>query len=176
MKLCSIEGCEKPLLARGWCSAHWTRWQRYGDPSIVHSRGHKVQPLAPRFWSKVDKTGECWLWTASTSRLGYGMFSVGDRMIGAHRIAYELIVGPIPEGLVIDHLCFTRNCVNPDHLEPVTQTENLRRMGGRKTHCPHGHEYTVENSYINRDGTKACRTCHRESGRRRYAKRKLASL
>lgn len=94
------------------------------------------RPLEERFWEKVEPTGFCWNWTAST-RNGYGQISVGGRkgrIAGAHRVAYELLIGPIPDGLVIDHLCRNTLCVNPDHLEPVTVRENALRAPviGRK--------------------------------------------
>jgi hypothetical protein len=94
--------------------------------------GHNLRPesLRERFWSKVNKYGPngCWLWTASIAPNGYGHFyrgTTGGRV--AHRFAYELLVGPIPEGLQLDHLCSNRGCVNPDHLEPVTAAINTRR-------------------------------------------------
>ena len=87
-------------------------------------------PISARFWAKVDKTETCWLWTGGQSA-GYGRFGFKGRPnLGAHRFAYELLVGPIPPGLDLDHLCRVRNCVNPDHLEPVTRRENLLLRGG----------------------------------------------
>jgi predicted DNA-binding transcriptional regulator AlpA len=80
-----------------------------------------------RFWEKVEPTGFCWEWTAFKDRKGYGRFRVDDRTMQAHRVAYELLVGPIPEGLHLDHLCRNTSCVNPDHLEPVDLAENVRR-------------------------------------------------
>lgn len=97
------------------------------------------RPMSERFWEKVDKKGEddCWLWTASHDHLGYGRFYVNDlkRKTGAHRVAYELVIGPIPPRLVIDHLCKNPPCVNPKHLEPVPQYENICR-GSSHSH-PH---------------------------------------
>lgn len=97
-----------------------------------------AEPPNIRFWRKVVKTETCWVWRGALDDLGYGRFSVGRtgsspfrRQVRAHRYAWELDRGPIPEGLVIDHLCGRRSCVNPDHLEPVTIEENTRR-GGRK--------------------------------------------
>lgn len=117
---------------------------------------------AERFWPKVDKGGPdgCWLWTASFNPYGYGQFYTGSRLGKAHRFAYELVVGPIPDGLELDHLCRNRGCVNPAHLEPVTHVENQRRM--RKSHCFRGHAYDEANTLKLRDGKRQCRSCNRE--------------
>ena len=135
-----------------------------------------------RFWSHVDKSGDCWLWTAYRTPLGYGHFGIGvDRKFKAHRFAYELVVGPIPEGLVIDHLCRNPACVNPDHLEPVTQRENVFRgrshvvAQASQTHCQRGHLFTDENT--TRQGNKrGCRTCRNEWRRERYRELREAGL
>lgn len=139
-----------------------------------------------RFWSKVrkDESG-CWLWTDVPANTGYGMFSVEGRSRLAHRFAYELLVGPIPAGLTLDHLCHVRHCVNPEHLEPVTQAINVGR--GRWAHsglpraefCKRGHRYADVGFYIRPDtGTASCNRCcldralastHREDRRRRLA-------
>lgn len=133
-----------------------------------------------RFWSKVDKSGECWIWTAYVSRDGYGRFRGAGRAstLQAHRVAYEYLVGPIPGGLTIDHLCRVKDCVNPGHMEVVTRAENARRGAldsrpnrPRKTHCIHGHEFTPENAYRRPDGHRNCRACLREQGRAYRARR-----
>jgi hypothetical protein len=88
-----------------------------------------AQTAEERFWAKVDRLGpeECWMWLASTNSKGYGKFGQGGKTRPAHRVAYELVKGPIPEGMVLDHLCQRRRCVNPSHLEPVTSHVNTER-------------------------------------------------
>ena len=140
-----------------------------------------------RFWSKVDVSHPlgCWMWTAAQNGRGYGKFVAGSRTKGtrrfvlAHRYAYELLRGPIPDGMHIDHLCQVRGCVNPDHLEVVDNGENLRRsqntFAGRHARarsCPQGHPYVGDNLYLcPKTGSRMCRTCRRERNRRRYADR-----
>jgi len=115
----------------------------------------------------------CWNWTGAKTAKGYGRFHLGGNK-HAHRVSYEIYKGPIPNGLVLDHLCRNPNCVNPDHLEPVTLVENIQRgdqfgKGWKRntTHCPQGHEYTDENTYIVRRETRGtvarmCKLCTRE--------------
>lgn len=140
-------------------------------------RTTKQRPAAVRLWEKVNKTDGCWLWTAALDSTGYGKLRrsrVDVRAHGgphhwpAHRLAYELERGPIPFGMDLDHLCRNRACVNPDHLEPVTRQVNIRRGAGpaaqnaAKTHCIHGHQFTVENTRINaRPNGMVSRSCRR---------------
>lgn len=122
-----------------------------------------------RFWSKIDKDPGCWLWTGGVTGRGYGSWRDPDRQShAAHRLAYELLVGPIPAGLTIDHLCRVKICVNPAHMELVTPGENIRRAR-QQTHCPQGHEYTPENNIRAATCGHKCRECH-NAFRRKAAK------
>jgi len=129
---------------------------------------HRATP-DERFWRKVDKTGECWLWTASRLK-GYGTFWVGPgKFVSAHRYSYEQQCGPIPEGLVLDHLCRVRHCVNPAHLEPVTELVNIQRgeapttLLARRNECKNGHPLTPENTGTRTrpEGGRRCLVCAR---------------
>lgn len=130
-----------------------------------------------RFWSKVDISSECWMWTAGRFDKGYGAFWLKERNqnIHAHIVAYWLLVGPVPEGLELDHICRNRACVNPNHLEPVTGRINLLRgetLAARfaaQTHCVHGHPFDDANTLC--IGNKRyCRACAREKQRRYRAR------
>lgn len=120
----------------------------------------------------VDSNG-CWIWTAGKYGSGYGAASFGNRTQAAHRVTYKLLVGPIPDGLDLDHLCRVRACVNPQHVEPVTRQVNLLRGETIpashivKTHCPKGHEYTSENTRVYK-GSRFCKQCHRDREREKY--------
>lgn len=134
----------------------------------------RTRPLLERLWERVDKTETCWVWTGPTTD-GYGVIGAGGRggaTLRTHRVAYEALTGPIPDGLEVDHLCKVRNCVNPAHLEPVTSAENLRRAFADHTHCPRGHELPPKTP----PGVRRpqCRTCKSEYDRHHYAARKSA--
>jgi hypothetical protein len=133
----------------------------------------------------IDTDGPCWLWTGARNvQTGYGVIRVDGKLKYAHRYVWESLVGPIPDGLHIDHLCINRPCVNPDHLEPVSVTENNRRQRYRagppaenrkKTHCLRGHPFDEENTHRRTDGGRRCRICSAESARRRGASAKDAA-
>lgn len=135
-----------------------------GGPGSEKDRARFCAKVAP-----VDGNG-CMLWTGQPNRAGYGRFWLGRKNVLAHRLAYELAYGAIPDGLVIDHVrangCRHRHCVAPLHLEAVTNAENVRRgdtgiNNAVKTHCPQGHEYTPRNTHMHITGSRRCRECGR---------------
>lgn len=126
-----------------------------------------------RFWEKIEVSSNgCWLWKSSKFSNGYGAFHLGRnpkrRNALAHRYCYEHLIGPIPEGKDLDHLCRVRHCVNPAHLEPVSRAENLRRGDKPKpvTQCKRGHSFTADNTYKMPNGGRACRACRLEMKRK----------
>lgn len=185
--ICSVDGCLEVAHGRGMCNIHYQRWYKTGSTDV-----RRRPSFAERFWAKVDRSGPvpaarsdlgpCWLWTAAKDHGGYGKFFVEKingkaRLVQAYRIAYQLEVGPIPDDMAVDHLCRTPACVNPAHLEPVTQRENLWRgnvpdiYNWRATHCPQGHPYDNDNTYWYGNNRK-CRKCRIEAGRRSRARKR----
>ena len=166
MTTCSIAGCEKPRKARGWCSAHWSRWQRHGDPAYQRpkpdcsiedcERGQYARGWCNRHYQRWRNNGDplalrkCTdpeaaflartepivgepahiIWTGALDGRGYGLLHVNGRMVRAHRYAWEREHGPIPDGMVIDHACFERSCVNVDHLRVATRQQNTQSRSG----------------------------------------------
>lgn len=123
MKTCTVGDCKKPFRAKGMCDTHYH----------AAMRTNTVPPsptMEERFWSKVDKTGVCWIWKAYRANTGYGQFGMGSKVLSSHRVSYELANGPIPEGMVIDHKCHDRACVNPDHLRAVSYKQNAEHRRG----------------------------------------------
>lgn len=130
------------------------------------------------FWIGEPNSG-CWLWVGFVHpKHGYGSYRADGGTRLAHRVSYERVNGPIPDGKDLDHLCRVRSCVNPDHLEPVTRRENLKRSpiwSGNQTHCVNGHEFTEENTHRHEGHRRRCRECHKLVERRRRAERKVAA-
>lgn len=160
------------------------------EPETAPRRRRRPAAVNPRewFWTKFAKAGanECWPWLAGLNAYGYGVFNAGHRgKVMAHRYAYEVLVGPIPHGLDLDHLCRNRRCVNPAHLEPVTRRVNVLRgesVSARNavaTHCPRGHEFTTDNTgrYVRRTGRsiRYCRACNRLKASRVYHAKRAAT-
>jgi HNH endonuclease len=197
-RTCKVEGCDTPVPApggaRGMCGKHYCRWKNHGDPLVVHRHGWSGKSAEDRFWPKVNKDGPvpdyaphlgpCWLWTAGHAEGGYGTFwssaqeeREGGHLVPAHRFAYELLVGPIPAGLHLDHLCRVPACVRPAHLEPVTLRENVLRgiappaEHARKETCPADHPYDV----VRPDGKRRCSICDKRNARERLLSKELVT-
>lgn len=181
-KPCSVGGCEVAEKSRGLCNRHYQQWRTHGG-----TRTHL--PFIEKFWTRVERgeDDQCWRWTGGGSN-GYGYIRRDGAQVRVHRVAYEMTFGPVPEGKEIDHLCHEpktcpggstcphRRCVNPRHLAARTHEENcagdrtvlgFQRHQRRKTHCPHGHPYDEENTYITSQGHRLCRTCNRNNSRAR---------
>jgi hypothetical protein len=160
---------------------HYKRIRLYGDPNATP---RFTRDPADRFWKSVEvgHPAGCWWWAAKINTGGYGHFRTGSGTAGteqthlAHRYAFELLIGPIPVGMQLDHLCRNRACVNPDHLEPVIPGENTRRASAaKKTHCKRGHRYTPENTYRQAStGRRSCVTCRRAASRDSHYGRRAA--
>lgn len=140
----------------------------FGDPRLPASFWRRV---------RVSESG-CWEWAGARTANGYGRLRPGGRHVYAHRFAYEGLVGPIPEGLSLDHLCRVRHCIRPGHTEATTHRTNVRRgigptaVNARKTHCSRGgHPLFGDNLYVNPRGERNCRICKADNDRRYAAAR-----
>lgn len=167
MTSCAHADCDKTAHARGYCRTHYRALRKTEELPLRWPK----DPIT-RFWFRVSKQSDCWIWLGARNASGYGVIHWDDRDQMAHRIAYELEVGPISPDRQIDHLCRNRACVNPDHLEPVTMKQNIQRA--MRTYCRRGHEYTEENVYWYY-GKRHCRACQRENATERYRQARSAS-
>ncbi len=176
---CDEPGCDRPVFCKSACTQHYQarRARARGVPQRVGLTAE--QKFFQRTLIAVDG---CWLWQWGLTEHGYASF-IGDdkRPVYAHRWSYERFVGPIPEGLVIDHLCRNRGCVRPDHLEPVPQRVNTARgtsngaVARTWETCLHGHPRTPENTYVRRNGWIMCKPCARASVMRSYYAKKAVA-
>lgn len=190
MRLCSVEGCGRKHQAKGYCQSHYMRLWTNGDPATSHPLlDHRPGSESMRFWAQVNKDGPlpenrpdlgpCWLWRGTLNNKGYGAFGFKRKTMRAHRFAYEEEHGSGSAGPELDHLCRTRPCIRPSHLEPVTHAENTRRIPSplfgagntgnhhrAKTHCPKGHPYDETNTRLYK-GRRYCRACLNESNHQR---------
>lgn len=173
---CKVEDCDEPAKGGlGWCKRHYQRYYLTGDALTPDKHTRRGASLRERIEARVIKTDHCWFWTAAVNRNGYGLIGVtvdGHRKTRlAHRVSYEAFIGPIPDGMVLDHRCRNRACVRPDHLDPVTQEVNVRRGASteRRTHCGNGHEFTKANTRW----VRVCITCS-DAATERWKARKAA--
>lgn len=136
--------------------------------------------LPDKIAARIDVTPEgCWEWTGARVA-GYGRVRWVGKSALVHRVVYEHLIGPVPDGLELDHLCRNRACANPDHLEPVTHAENIRRGEAaatryNATHCKNGHARTPENIYHHPSRGRCCRACIEASRQRHYARKRAAA-
>lgn len=174
MTACSIPDCPTPVHSRGWCQMHATRWRRHGDPLIAKKI---VGDELARFLKFANQAGsDCWLWSGRINGGGYPQFMTPSTDY-AHRWSYAHFVAPIPSGYQVDHLCRVRHCVNPAHLEAVTQRENIIRS--EASHVGNGlcrnrlHDVTdPANVHYFKNGDRTCLPCKRAAQAVRDARRR----
>lgn len=158
--------------SEGWCVHAMFRRRRCHTPKVIAIKDFDK-------WVSIEPNTGCWMWMGQITNAGYGRVSIRHRYHPAHRVFYEAHVGPIPDGLQIDHLCRHRWCVNPAHMEPVTCSENLRRgespvgRNARKVHCVRGHAFDESNTLKLKGGGRRCRACHRRRARQSYRRQQL---
>ena len=168
---CNAGNCDRHSAKKGLCTMHHQRLKRNGSTQ-------NGQGVDSRFWNKCSIADNgCWEWQGFLNPAGYGQFSAGNgKVMLTHRWTYQRFVGPLIDGMHIDHLCRNVKCCNPEHLEQVTPRVNMERTTGHRhshyskgnrSHCGNGHEMTPENSYKRpgRVNSYACRACHAEYSR-----------
>ncbi len=184
-KKCKFDGCKGRVVGRGYCPGHYDQLKN-GKPLIKLYQKHRKSGTPPRiicdevYCPNHDLFGPCHVYRGGKDSNGYGLVRADNKNTRAHQYVWVKEIGPIPEGLVIDHQCRNRGCCNTDHLRAVTHqvnmTENIVgaswQLGKAKTHCLRGHCYNEENTIISKMGTRQCRACHREETRRRRQKKK----
>jgi len=167
---CSVDGCLSLSRCNGWCAMHYKRWLSTGNPNLIKVE-HSLEAIKKRFWDKVQKTEQCWIWIGALDAGGYGAVTIDNRRLRAHRVSFEWEQGTIHDGLVVDHLCRNRACVNPTHMEVVTPKINTARgysppaINAYRTECAIGHPFDLFNTYIRTNGKRECRTCKKDRKR-----------
>lgn len=194
LKSCKVDDCPRPTFGKGFCTMHYQRARKHGDPQITLAPvAHKRPDIATRLLSKAveDPITGCWNWIGWKNNTGYGVLYVvgagsANRML-AHRVSYDLHKGEIADGLQVDHVCHNRDlacrgghscphraCINPEHLEAVTNRVNGIRgraaqsaaeRAAQRTTCNYGHPFDELNTYWTHSNSRACRTCSRQRGR-----------
>lgn len=138
---CNYESCETPPRARGFCNAHYSKLRREGLIQPLPNAARKPYTLSrqiERFWDRVEKTENCWLWVGGKNRAGYGRLDFGGKSMLAHRLSWSLEIGEIPEGAFLDHMCHEPSCVNPDHLRLASHTLNMQNRAGARVDSASG--------------------------------------
>lgn len=172
-RTCSVEGCDREFHAHGYCEVHYRRVRREGITDL-----RPVPSVAERIASRcTEQFNGCLVWKGATVDGGYGRIQLNKKSSLLHRVAWELVNGPIPDGMVVCHTCDNPPCVNVAHLFLGTQLDNLAdmrakgrgRSGGneKKTHCPQGHPYDALNTYVSPSGSRSCRICASARRKRR---------
>ena len=126
-RTCSVEDCDRPTMARGWCSKHWQRWKAHGDPLGGRRR---YTSFEESYRARTEWRGDCLVWTGSVTGKGYGRFAFGGESKSVHRYAWERENGPIPEGMQVDHICWNKLCSNVEHLRLASSAQNKAYMPG----------------------------------------------
>jgi hypothetical protein len=168
---CTVPDCENPEIATGLCPMHYSRFRKHGSLDSQPRRVNTIDDL----WGRVDKDAPngCWNWTAAINAAGYGVVGMAGKVLRVHRVIYEHARGPIPEKLVLDHLCRNTACCNPDHLEAVTDAVNFSRgnhwaaVVRRTGLCRSGLHAMAEHAYVRSNGTQFCKPCQNLKPRRK---------
>lgn len=166
---CNAKNCDKHHYAKGYCLVHYWRNKKHGDTDR-RLRIYKKTPVLDRLESKIERIpiAGCWMWTGAGDKKGYGRINIDGKIRLTHRVYYEIMVGKVPDGLELDHLCRNPSCCNPSHLEPVTRKVNTDRGLCAEAHrkrkslirfCKNGHDYTEENTYVDKRGRRSCKEC-----------------